>query len=49
MVDLKTAYKIANDFFLANDYAGVREARENDDSWLFKLKCKSTCYGVSYE
>lgn len=47
MVDLKTAYKIANDFFLENNYAGVHEARETDSSWLFEGKCKQTCYGTS--
>lgn len=47
MVDLKTAYKIANDFFLENDYAGVCEARETDTSWLFEGKCKQTTYGTS--
>lgn len=47
MVDLKTAYKIANDFFLENNYAGVYEVRETNDKWLFEGKCKCTCYGTS--
>ena len=47
MVDLKTAYRIANDFFLENAYLGVYEARETDTSWLFEGKCKGTCYGTS--
>ena len=46
MVSFKEAYEIANKFFLENDYAGIREARENDDSWLFAGKCKRTCYGT---
>lgn len=46
MVDLKTAYKIANDFFIENDYAGVYEVRETNDKWLFEGKCKRTCYGT---
>ena len=41
MVDMKTAYKIANKFFLENDYAGIRETRENNESWLFAGKCKN--------
>ena len=32
MVDLEKAYKIANGFFLDNDYVGVHEIRENADS-----------------
>ena len=47
MVDMKTAYKIANKFFLENDYAGIRETRENNESWLFAGKCKNACYGTS--
>ncbi len=47
VVGLKKAYKIANDFFLENDYAGVYEVRETDSSWLFVPKCKATCYGVA--
>lgn len=46
MVSFKEAYKIANDFFLENDYAGVNEARESTDNWLFTGKCKRTCYGT---
>ena len=48
MVEFKEAYKIANKFFLENDYAGVFEVRENRECILFKPKCKKTCYGVSY-
>nr|DAI33125.1 MAG TPA: immunity protein [Caudoviricetes sp.] len=47
MVDLEKAYKIANGFFLDNDYVGVHEIRENADSWLFVPQCKSACYGVA--
>lgn len=48
MVEFKEAYKIANKFFLENDYACVDEAKETSDRWLFAPKCKKTCYGVSY-
>ena len=48
MVEFKEAYKIANKFFLENDYACVNEAKETSDRWLFAPKCKKTCYGVSY-
>ena len=47
MVDLKTAYNIANEFFLNNGYEGVYESRETDNSWLFNGKCKRTNYGTS--
>ena len=47
MVDLKTAYKIVNDFFLENDYAGIYEVRETDDKWLFEGICRHTFYGAS--
>ena len=47
MVDMKTAYKIANDFFLENNYVGVYETRETSDKWLFLGKCENTCYGTS--
>lgn len=47
MVDMKAAYRIANDFFLENNYAGVYETRETSDKWLFVGKCKNTCYGTS--
>lgn len=47
MVDIKTAYKIANDFFLANDYVGVYEIRETNEEWLFLGKCKQACYGTT--
>lgn len=47
MIDFKTAYEIANDFFLKNGYAGIYESRETDEHWLFLPKCNGTCYGVS--
>ena len=47
MIDFKTAYGIANDFFLNNGYAGIYESRETEECWLFSPKCNSTCYGVS--
>lgn len=40
MVEFKEAYKIANKFFLENDYACVDEAKETSDRWLFAPKCK---------
>ena len=48
MVEFKEAYEIATNFFLENDYAGVDEAKDTNDMWLFAHKCKKTCYGVSY-
>lgn len=47
MIDFKTAYGIANDFFLENGYTGVHETRENNDSWLFSGKCEQVTYGTS--
>lgn len=47
MVDLKTAYKIAHDFFIEDGYSGVYEIRESETSWMFMGKCKKTCYGTS--
>ena len=47
MVDLKSAYNIANDFFLNNGYEGVYESRETDNSWLCCGKCKRPNYGTS--
>lgn len=47
MVELKDAYKMANDCFLDNeDYLGVREVRETEDKWLFEGKLKHTTYGT---
>ena len=46
MVEFKDAYESANKIFLENEYAGVHEARENDDSWLFAGKCKQKSYGT---
>lgn len=47
MVDLKTAYNIANDFFLENGYVGISETRENDKGWLFSGECEEPTYGTS--
>lgn len=47
MVNLKTAYKIANAFFLENEYVGVYEIRETNNAWLFMGKCKQACYGTT--
>lgn len=35
MISIEKAYRIANSFFVENDYVGVYEVRENEDSWLF--------------
>ena len=47
MISIEKAYRIANSFFVENDYVGVYEVRENEDSWLFVPQCKSACYGVA--
>ena len=47
MIDLKTAYDIANNFFLENNYAGVFEIRESNKSWLFEGMCHRAQYGCS--
>jgi len=47
VVDLKTAYDIAKDFFLENNYSGVFEIRESKNNWLFEGKCDSVQYGSS--
>lgn len=47
MISIEKAYRIANSFFVENDYVGVYEVRENEDSWLFAPQCKSACYGVA--
>ena len=48
MLKFEEAYEIATNFFLENDYAGVAEARETNDKWIFAPQCKRICYGVSY-
>ena len=47
MVEFKEAYEIATNFFLENDYAGVDEAKDTNDMWLFAPKCNKTCYGAA--
>ena len=45
MVEFKEAYEIATNFFLENDYAGVDEAKDTNDMWLFAPKCKKHAMG----
>ena len=47
-LNLKKHMRLQLIFFLENDYAGVYEAKDTNDMWLFAPKCKKTCYGVSY-